>query len=70
MDETASKKWSLNDLWENYLESKGNIPGMPSDISRWKNFIEPKFGRKLPSELKPLDIEELRRKMVRTHKTA
>ena len=70
MDETASKKWTLNDLWENYLESKGNIPGMPSDISRWKNFIEPKFGRKLPSELKPLDIEELRRKMVRTHKTA
>ena len=70
-EKTESKQidWTFNDLWQDYLKSKDELsPGLPSDKSKWNLYIDKKFGGKYPRDLSPLDIENLKRSLSKTHK--
>ena len=55
-------------LWQNYLDSKGDsLRGIATDRNRWANHLQVEFGDKTPAELKPMDIDLLRRKISLDH---
>ncbi len=66
---TVFEKPTLEALWQNYLESKGNsLRGISTDRNRWMNHLRTEFGGMTPEELSPMDIELLRRKISKKHK--
>ena len=57
-------KPTLKVLWQNYLDSKGDsLRGIETDKNRWTNHLKDEFGDMTPTELKPMDIDLLRRKI-------
>ena len=57
-------------LWESYLECKGDeVRGLVQDKNRFKTHVAPALGDKIPAELVPLDLERLRKQVVKTHST-
>lgn len=59
---------SITHIWELYIENKGGtLRGIVTDQNRFTLHIEPFFGDKVPSELAPLDIERLRRRLAKDH---
>jgi integrase len=53
-------KWTINRLWETY--KKGRKPSSSLDIDgyRYKKYLKPKYGKREPKELIPLDADRLR----------
>ena len=62
--EAEAGKMTISRLWEHYKEDHKKMACFPSDASRFKLFIEPSFGSKEPSEIVPLDIDRLKRKVL------
>jgi integrase len=62
--EAEAGKMTISRLWEFYKEDHKTMACLPSDESRFKLFIEPSFGDKEPSEIVPLDIDRLKRKVL------
>ena len=62
-------KPTLKVLWQNYLDSKGDsLRGIITDRNRWTNHLEDEFGDMTPTELKPMDIDLLRRRISKDHR--
>jgi len=62
--EAEAGKMTILRLWQFYKEDHKTMACFPSDASRFKRFIEPSFGDKEPSEIAPLDVDRLRRKVL------
>ena len=59
---------TLTNIWASYLKSKGQeLRGLVTDKNRFENHIEPVIGDLKPSELSPIEIEDLRQKLTLTH---
>jgi integrase len=64
--ENAEKdKPTISNLWREYKEANPHIKGIVTDENRFKNHIEPFFGKKRPEEILPLDIDRLRLKELK-----
>ncbi|HDK82159.1 MAG TPA: site-specific integrase [Nitrospirae bacterium] len=66
LKEEEENKWTIDRLWQEYLNQRPDLKGMVTDRNRYKNYIQPVFGSKEPSELIPLDIDRLRVKLLKT----
>lgn len=53
-------KWTLQELWAEYLRTKPDLKGMATDHNRFSLHISPTMGNKEPKELAPLDLDRLR----------
>jgi integrase len=61
---------TIDRLWNLYLESKGDdLKGITTDKNRYELHLEKTFGTKTPKELVPLDLDRLRRKVLKNHST-
>jgi integrase len=58
-DEQRQVKWDINNLWQEYKTVR-TPKGLNTDENRFQNYIHPSFGKKLPSEISPLDVDRLR----------
>ena len=59
---------TLTNIWASYLKSKGQeLRGLITDKNRFEKHIEPVIGDLTPSELSPIEIEDLRQKLTLTH---
>ena len=64
----AKKKiWTIDNLWQEYKNQKA-IKGIGPDESRYQKHLKSMFGNKEPQDILPLDVERLRRKMLKTLK--
>lgn len=59
------EKWTIDKLFNSYIESRPVNKSRSTDTSRYKKYIEPTFGRMEPSELAPLDVDRLRIKLLK-----
>lgn len=64
--EAEASRPTISRLWALYKEDKPGLKGIATDENRFKNFIEPHFGGKLPSELAPLDVDRVRLALLKT----
>jgi integrase len=53
-------RWTISRLWEEYKTNNPKLKGIVKDNNRFKNHIKPKFGRKEPKDIIPLDVDRLR----------
>ncbi|MCU0615005.1 MAG: site-specific integrase [Desulfobacterales bacterium] len=58
--EAEAKRWTIGRLWEEYRRIKPGLKGVVTDQNRFKNYIEPCFGKKDPADIQPLDIDRFR----------
>jgi integrase len=58
-EEQRQIAWDINNLWQEYKAVK-SIKGLVTDENRFQNYILPSFGKKMPSEISPLDVDRLR----------
>jgi integrase len=56
-------------LWEEYQARRAGLKGLITDKNRYDNHLRPDFGGKEPQELIPLDLDRLRLRLIKTHKT-
>ncbi|MFC2170872.1 tyrosine-type recombinase/integrase [Calditrichota bacterium] len=57
-------KWTVDRIWDLYCEIKGDsVKRLKIDKYRYESKIEPYFGNKEPSELKPVDFDRWRIKL-------
>ena len=56
-------RWTIKKLWDVYKSSRAKNKGLKTDKSRYKNYLEPVFGKKEPKAIVALDIERLKRKL-------
>ncbi len=52
--------WTINRLWNSYLEGKIIHKGRRRDVNRFNKYITPAFGEKEPHEILPLDVDRFR----------
>ncbi|MGD0658838.1 MAG: site-specific integrase [Syntrophorhabdales bacterium] len=61
--EAEAARWTIKRLWESYLDSKLDLKGRASDVSRFKKYLEPTpLADKEPQEIAPFDVDRLVRK--------
>jgi integrase len=63
--EAEANRWTVSRLWEEYKAGKTNLKGLATDENRFKNYVQPAFGGKEPSEIIPLDVDRLRIKLLK-----
>jgi len=62
--EAQRNQWTIDRLWEEYKkQNAGNEKTRATDDNRYKNHIKPVLGSKEPPELRPLDVERLKKKL-------
>ena len=64
--EAKKNVWTIGKLWKEYKRQKPNLKGLGPDENRYKNYIEPSFGKKEPKNIVPLDVDRVRLKMLKT----
>ena len=52
--------WTINKIWNHYLEAKAHLKSVKTDNYVYNKHIKPEFGMKLPKDLLPSDIDNLR----------
>jgi integrase len=64
-------RWTVNRLWEEYRANNAQKTRIAvTDDYRFRMYLDPIFGSKIPSEIDPLSIDRLRVKMSKTRKPA
>lgn len=58
--EAEAARWTFNRLWAAYQENRPDLKGLAQDASRYRLYIEPRFGDREPGELVALDFDRLR----------
>jgi hypothetical protein len=61
----AEGRYDFDRLFKEYLEGKPGLKGRATDESRYELHLKPVFGDKEPGELRPLDIERLKRSITK-----
>ena len=60
-----SEKWTLDRLWEEYKLSRKQNKALSTDSGRYRNYLKNSFGKKQPIEIQPLEIERLKRNLLK-----
>lgn len=63
--ESKANRYPIDRLWANYKANKRTFKGVATDESRFKKFLSPAFGTKLPEEIDSLSVERLKNKMAK-----
>lgn len=61
-EEAKQDSWTLNRVWETYLEST-DMRSIEHETQRYRKHLQLRFGEKELSEITPLDVESVRRDM-------
>jgi len=62
---TKDVRWTINDLWGAYKDSKPDLKGIVTDENRFQNHIAPLLGVKEPKDLSPFDVDRLRLRLLK-----
>jgi len=62
--------WTLNRLFQEFVEHKAHLKSIRDDKSRYNNHIRLKYGDKEPSKLEALDFNRLHNSLIKDHKPA
>ena len=62
----AKNSWTIERLWEEYIENNPTLKGKKTYKSQYKLYIEKEFGTKEPHALVPLDFDRLRLRLLKT----
>lgn len=63
--EESAKKYTLDNLWAAYIDVNGEKASSRGDTYRYNNYIAPLFGKKTPQEITTLDIDKLRKDLLK-----
>ncbi len=58
--------WTLDRLFEKYKESRTVNKALKTDEGRYKKYLKEPFGHKQPIEIKALEVEALKNKLLKT----
>ena len=61
-------RWTFNRLWADYRSDKKETKSLATDDGRFKNYLELDFGNVEPSEIDPLMVRRLRKKLEKSLK--
>ena len=61
-------RWTFSRLWADYRSDKKETKSLATDDGRYKNYLKPDFGNVEPSEIDPLMVRRLRKKLEKTLK--
>jgi integrase len=59
---------TISRLWEEYESQKTNYKGHLPDKSRYKKYLKPEFGDKVPADIITLDVDRLRLRLFKKEK--
>jgi integrase len=70
LDERSAhgSRWTFSRLWADYRSDKKETKSLATDDGRFKNYLEPDFGNEEPSDIDPLMVRRLRKKLEKTLK--
>ncbi len=68
--EADQNRPTISNLWKEYKGVNPGLKGIITDQNRFKNHIEPVFGKKIPEEIQPLDIDRLRLRKLKNRAPA
>ncbi len=63
--QAEADKWTIQKLWDQYIEGKPGLKGVVTDKNRYEIHIKPVFAKKEPKEILPLDVDRLRLKLLK-----
>ena len=63
-EQSKSKEWTVANLWIEYKRRNPGIKGMSQDENRFRKHVKPKFGRKEPKKITPLEIDNYKNKLL------
>ncbi len=66
--ERSAKKWTFNELWEEYGRQRAHNKAYETDNLRYKAYVEPSLGKKEPCNIVSLDVERIRMGMKKEGK--
>lgn len=61
------KHWTIDALWNEYSNCKERNKNFRTDEGRYNQHIKPFFQHKLPSDIIPLDVDRLRRSLLKKY---
>jgi integrase len=61
-----ARKWTISKLWDEYKASRKPGKGLSTDTGRYEKYIEPAFSEKEPLEIVPLDVERIKRRLLKS----
>ena len=61
-------RYTISRLWEEYESQKISYKGRLPDKSRYKKYLKPEFGDKVPAEIITLDVDRLRLRLLKKEK--
>ena len=61
--EEAKKKWTFNELWQEYEKNKAPTRSFQTDLRRFEKYLKTPFGDKEPKQLIMMDVERVRLQM-------
>ena len=69
LEEAAiANRWTMDRLFHEYLASKSNtLKGITTDRNRYQKHLQSPFGLKTSDEIIPLDLDRLKRNLLKTH---
>jgi len=59
---------TITRLWDEYEAQKTNYKGHLPDKSRYKKYLKPEFGDKVPADIITLDVDRLRLRLLKKDK--
>jgi integrase len=62
---SEQNKWTINRLWNEYKAGKPNTRPLRVDDGRYQNYLKKEFGTKEPKEIILLDVERLKRQLLK-----
>jgi len=63
--ETDVEKWTIGRLWDAYKTNNPDLKGIRTYESAWNLHIKPNFADKEPKDLLPLDIHEIKNRLLK-----
>ena len=67
--EKGKIRWTVERIWQAYLNEGRNAKSRVQDENRYKNYLKEPFGDKLPSQIAPLDISRVGSRMKKVKKS-
>jgi integrase len=67
--QAEADRWTINRLWQEYKDRRPDLKGLITDENRYQKHIRPSLGDREPETLTPFDVDRLRLKLQKTHKT-
>ncbi|BBO88182.1 tyrosine-type recombinase/integrase [Desulfosarcina ovata] len=62
----AEGKYTIGRLWAEYLATRKPGKALITDCSRYKQYLEKPFGKMEPDQILPLDVERLKRHLLKS----